>query len=212
VTIERANGHEHIRSNTVIWAAGVAAAAFGKVIADRTGAQLDRSGRVMVDEFCNVPGHPDIFVIGDGACHSDAQGKPLPGVAPVAMQQGRYVARVIQQRIKGEPVRPFRYFDKGSLAVIGRASAVAQFGGDKIRLHGLFAWLVWLFVHLMYLVGFQNRLVVFIRWAFNYVTYNRGARLITGDPETIVNEGPAQSPERLSPSTVTDAAISTHTR
>jgi NADH dehydrogenase len=205
VTLQRASGGtERIRSNTVIWAAGVAAASFGKVIAERTGAKLDRSGRVEVDEFCNVPGHPEIFVIGDGANQVDADGKQLPGVAPVAMQQGRYVADVIRRRKLGKPVEPFRYIDKGSLAVIGRASAVAQFGGDKLQLHGLFAWLVWLFVHLMYLVGFQNRLVVFIRWAFNYFTYNRGARLITGDPQDVVREPPAQAAEPLRPATLTD--------
>jgi NADH dehydrogenase len=205
VTVQRSSGErEHIRSNTVIWAAGVAAASFGKVVAERTGAALDRSGRVVVDEFSNVPGHPEIFVIGDGAHQVDAHGKLLPGVAPVAMQQGRYVADVIRRRLSGKPVEPFRYLDKGSLAVIGRASAVAQFGGDKLQFHGLFAWLVWLFVHLMYLVGFQNRLVVFIRWAFNYFTYNRGARLITGDPMDAIHEPAPSAPEPLRPATMTD--------
>jgi NADH dehydrogenase len=180
VSIETSRGVDHIRANTVIWAAGVAASSFGKTIASATGAELDRPGRVMVDEYCNVPGHPEIFVIGDLAHFKAPDGGLLPGVAPVAMQQGRYAARAVVSRLRGGQIEPFRYRDKGSLAVIGRASAVAQFARG-LRFHGLLAWLIWLFVHLMYLVGFQNRLVVFIRWAFNYFTYNRGARLITGE-------------------------------
>jgi NADH dehydrogenase len=179
VSIEDDRGPSHIRANTVIWAAGVQAEGFARVLAERAGAQLDRGGRVLVDQYCNVPGHPEIFVIGDAAHFEMTDGSLVPGVAPAAMQQGRYAARAVQRRLKGEAPTPFRYRDKGTLAVIGRASAVAQFG-HKLRFHGLLAWLLWLFVHLMYLVGFQNRLVVFIRWAFNYVTYNRGARLITG--------------------------------
>ena len=200
VTIETASGPQRIESRTVLWAAGVAAAAFSKVIADRTGAQTDRAGRIIVDGHCRVPGHPEIFVIGDGAHFDLPDGKIVPGVAPAAMQQGRYVAKLIL----GKTRDGFRYLDKGSLAVIGRASGVAQFFGEKLRLHGLVAWLVWLFVHLMYLVGFQNRLIVFIRWAFNYMTYNRGARLITGDPEPVVHEPPPQTPEALKPATITD--------
>ena len=133
-----------------------------------------------VDDHCNVPGHPEIFVIGDAALFKGEDGKPLPGVAPTAMQQGSYAAKAIKIRLQGGTVPPFKYFDKGSLAVIGRARAVAQFG-SSLRFSGIVAWLLWLFVHLMYLVTFQNRLVVFIRWGFNYTTYNRGARLITGD-------------------------------
>lgn len=178
VTIESDRGREHIRACTVLWAAGVAASGFSRIVAEATGAEIDRGGRVMVDQYCNVPGHPEIYVIGDGA-HFSHEGKPLPGVAPVAMQQGRYVASAALDRHRNRPVKPFQYWDKGSLAVIGRASAVAQF--PRLGLHGPIAWLAWLFIHLMYLVGFQNRLVVFIRWAFNYFTYNRGARLITGE-------------------------------
>jgi NADH dehydrogenase len=174
--VHEADGREeHIRARTVLWAAGVSASAFAKVLAEATGAATDRGGRIIVDDHCRIPGHPNIFVIGDVANFTGADGKPLPGVAPTAMQQGRYVARVIA----GKHTGPFHYRDKGSLAVIGRASAVAQF--PILKAHGLFAWLLWLFIHLMYLVGFQNRLIVFIRWAFNYITYNRGARLITGD-------------------------------
>jgi NADH:ubiquinone reductase (H+-translocating) len=180
VRVQGPQGEQYIESRTVLWAAGVAAAGFGKVLADRTGGEIDRSGRVIVDQRCNIPGHPEIYVIGDAALFSGPDGKPLPGVAPTAMQQGRYVASAITKRIRNESVPEFRYHDKGSLAVIGRARGVAQFGG-KLRFSGLVAWLLWLFVHLMYLVTFQNRLIVFIRWGFNYFTYNRGARLITGD-------------------------------
>ena len=175
VRITSEHGVEYIRSRTVLWAAGVTASSFAEIVAQATGAGRDRGGRIIVDDHCRIPGHPDIFVIGDVANVTGRDGKPLPGVAPVAMQQGRYIARVI----RGQEHGPFRYRDKGNLAVIGRASAVAQF--PAMKAHGLIAWLLWLFIHLMYLVGFQNRLIVFIRWAFNYFTYNRGARLITGD-------------------------------
>jgi NADH dehydrogenase len=177
-------GEERIAAKTILWAAGVTASEFAKVIADRTGAELDRGGRIFVDEYCSLPGHPEIFVAGDMAHFKGKDGKPLPGVAPTAIQQGRYVASVIRKRIQGKNVEPFRYHDKGSLAVIGRASAVAQF--PRVRFEGLVAWLLWLFIHLMYLVNFQNRIVVFIRWGFNYFTYNRNARLITGEPEGAV--------------------------
>jgi NADH:ubiquinone reductase (H+-translocating) len=175
VRIVTPQGEEQIRARTVLWAAGVSASEFAGTLAAATGAPTDRGGRILVDEHCRIPGHPEIFVIGDVASVANRDGTPVPGVAPAAMQQGRYVAAVIQGRQQG----PFRYRDKGSLAVIGRASAVAQF--PLLKAHGLIAWLLWLFIHLMYLVGFQNRLVVFIRWAFNYFTYNRGARLITGE-------------------------------
>ena len=180
VRVQGSQGEQYIASRTVLWAAGVAAASFAKVLGERCGAEIDRGGRVIVDGHCSVPGRPEIFVIGDAALFKDGEGKPLPGVAPTAMQQGSYVASVIRKRLRGEATPEFRYRDKGSLAVIGRAEAVAQFG-DKMQFSGVVAWLLWLFVHLMYLVTFQNRLIVFIRWGFNYTTYNRGARLITGD-------------------------------
>jgi NADH dehydrogenase len=200
VTIQSARGTERIEARTVLWAAGVAASSFGRVLGEKVGAELDRSGRIVVDEHCNIPGRPELFVIGDVAHFRAGEGKALPGVSPVAMQQGRYVADVIERRLAGKPVKPFKYFNKGNLAVIGRASAVADFG--RMQFHGLMAWLVWLFVHLMYLVGFQNRLIVFIRWAFNYVTYNRGARLITGAPAVAPedHEDPSKEPERMKPS------------
>src|ERR1043166_839479 len=179
VTLETPNGAERIETRTVLWAAGVAASSFGEVLAKCAGAPLDRQGRVKVAPDLTVPGHPEIFVIGDLA-HLEQDGKLLPGVAPVAMQQGRYVAQTIVSRTEGRAVAPFRYRDKGSLAVIGRAAAVADFG--RLRFHGLIAWLLWLFIHLMYLVQFRNRLIVFIRWGFQYFTFDRGARLITGDP------------------------------
>ncbi len=179
VTIRKDGGETgHIAASTVLWAAGVQPSPLAKVLAARAGAALDKGGRVIVNPDLTVPGHPEIFVIGDLALALDATGKPLPGVAPVAMQQGGYVAKAIARRLRGESLAPFRYFNKGNLAVIGRTSAVADFG--FLRISGWVAWLVWLFVHLMYLVGFQNRLLVFIQWAFRYLTFHRGARLITG--------------------------------
>jgi NADH dehydrogenase len=177
VTVKTAAGSERIAARTVIWSAGVQASPFGRTLQQRTGAQLDRGGRVLVNPDCSLPGHPEIFAIGDLG-HFEQDGKPLPGVAQVAMQQGGYVARLIEKRLRGESLPPFRYFDKGSLAVIGRASAVAQIG--PLHMSGLLAWLTWLFVHLMYLVEFSNRVLVFIHWGFLYLTFNRGARLITG--------------------------------
>jgi NADH dehydrogenase len=155
----------------------VQASLFGKILSQRAGAQLDRGGRVTVMPDCSVPGHPEIFVIGDLA-NFDSGGKPLPGVAQVAMQGGAYVARLIQKRLKGESLPPFHYMDRGILAVIGRASAVAQIG--KLHLSGFVAWFIWLFIHLMNLVEFSNRVLVFVHWGFLYLTYDRGARLITG--------------------------------
>ncbi|MDP8980558.1 MAG: NAD(P)/FAD-dependent oxidoreductase [Acidobacteriota bacterium] len=179
VTLKTTDGKtEHIASRTVIWAAGVHASPFGQAMSDRLGVTLDKGGRVPVGPDCAVAGHPEIFVIGDLA-HFDQAGQALPGVSPVAMQQGRYVARAIMNRLRGEPLKPFHYFNKGSLAVIGRAAAVADFG--KFGFSGLIAWLLWLFVHIMYLVEFSNRLLVFVHWGFLYITFNRGARLITGD-------------------------------
>jgi NADH dehydrogenase len=170
-------GTEHIASRTVIWAAGVHASPFGQAIARRTGIALDKGGRVPVGPDCAIPGHPEIFIIGDLA-HYEQDGQTLPGVSPVAMQQGRYVSRAIAKRLRGQPLKPFRYFNKGSLAVIGRAAAVADFG--KLHFSGILAWLLWLFIHIMYLVEFSNRVLVFIHWGFLYLTFNRGARLITG--------------------------------
>jgi NADH dehydrogenase len=191
VTLETHTGTDHIAAKTVIWAAGVRATSFGKVLAERCGAELDKAGRVRVQPDLTVGGHPEIFVIGDLAT-LEQNGQPLPGQAPVAMQEGRYVAKLIQARLEGRSMKPFHYFDKGSLAVIGRAAAVAYFG--KVKLHGLIAWLVWLFVHLMYIVEFENRVLVFIQWGFQYLTFNRGARLITGE-RTLPKKGKMEESE-----------------
>jgi NADH dehydrogenase len=178
VTLRAGHETERIAARTTIWAAGVRASGLGAVLAERAGAPLDRSGRVVVEAGLTLPGRPEIFVIGDLARGRDQEGQPLPGLAPVAIQQARYVANAIQARLRGSMPPPFRYLDKGSLATIGRAAAVAQFG--SLHLGGFLAWVIWLFVHLMYIVGFENRLLVFIQWAFSYFTFNRRARLITG--------------------------------
>jgi NADH:ubiquinone reductase (H+-translocating) len=170
---------ERIATHTVLWAAGVRASRLGKVLAERAGAPLDHAGRVIVEPDLSVPGHPEILVIGDLSSFAHQGGKPLPGVAPVAMQQGRYVARLIQSRLAGrEKSAPFHYFNKGNLATVGRNRAVAEFG--ELHISGFAAWFTWVFVHLMYLVEFDNRLLVFTEWVYNYFTRNRGARLITG--------------------------------
>ena len=176
VTVKTQQGEERIAARTVIWSAGVRPSPFAQVLERQAGAKLDRRGQVMTASDCSVAGHPEIFVIGDLA-HFEQDGKPLPGVAQVAMQQGGYVAKLIRARLTGKPSAPFRYFDKGSLAVIGRAAAVAQIG--PLHMSGLLAWLTWLFVHLMYLVEFSNRILVFVQWGFLYLTFSRGARLIT---------------------------------
>ncbi len=182
VTVKTASGVERIAARTVIWSAGVHASPFGAVLQKRAGAPLDRAGHVIVNPDCSLPGHPEIFVIGDLG-HFEQNGATLAGVAQVAMQQGAYVAKLIRKRLRGDVqpgaiVRPFHYFDKGTLAVIGRAAAVGQIG--PLRISGLLAWLVWLLIHLMYLVEFSNRILVFIHWGFLYLTFDRGARLITG--------------------------------
>jgi NADH dehydrogenase len=180
VSYRKADGTvERLATKTVLWAGGVHVDGFGKMLAERTGVARDRGGRLPVNPDLTLPGFPEIFVVGDLAARSGPEGKPLPGVAQVAMQGGAYAARTIAARVKGRGgLPPFRYFDKGDLAVIGRAAAVARIFG--LRLHGLPAWLVWLFVHIMYLVQFQNRILVFIQWGFLYLTFSRGARLITG--------------------------------
>jgi NADH dehydrogenase len=178
VTVRTGDTVERIPAKTVLWAAGVQASELGKIVAERTGAPLDRTGRLVVEPDLTLPGHPEILIIGDLANFSHQTGQPLPGVAPVAMAQGRYVARAIQARLRGQTPPPFHYFDKGTLATIGRNQAVAEFG--RLHVSGPIAWFVWLFVHLMYLVEFDNRLIVLIEWIYDYVTRNRGARLITG--------------------------------
>jgi len=167
-------GARRIRSRCVIWAAGVAPSPLARSL----GAPLDRVGRVKVHSDLSVPGAPEIFVVGDLAAVDDRHGRPVPGLAPPAIQGGRHAARQIVRALRGEPRQPFRYFDKGTLATIGRNVAVAQIG--RIRTIGFFAWLLWLFVHIVMLIGFRNRLLVLAQWGWIYFRYERGARLITG--------------------------------
>ncbi|HSM52171.1 MAG TPA: NAD(P)/FAD-dependent oxidoreductase [Thermoanaerobaculia bacterium] len=179
LTLDRGGTEERIPARTVMWAAGVRASPLGAVLRDRAGAELDRAGRVLVGPDLALPGRPEIHVLGDLAHCLDERGSPLPGIAPVAMQQGRWVAAKVRSQAKGQrPKSTFRYRDKGTMAVIGRGSAVAVLG--PLRVAGYPAWLAWLFVHLLYLVEFENRLLVLLQWAWNYFTWNRGARLITG--------------------------------
>ena len=180
VTIRRDEHSEEIVAATSIWAAGVRASSLGKVLADAAGLEPDRQGRVPVAPDLSLPTHPEVFVIGDMALvRPFPDAAPLPGVAPVAMQEGHYVAKLIRHRLRGGTLRPFRYRDRGNMATIGRARAVAVVG--PLKFSGLLAWLMWLFIHLMYIVEFQNRLLIFFQWAWNYFTWNRSARLITGD-------------------------------
>jgi NADH dehydrogenase len=169
---------EWLSTRTVIWAAGVAASPLAKKLAEATGAELDRAGRITVEVDLSLTGHPEIFVIGDMANYMQPDGKPLPGVAPVAIQQGRFVARLIDARLRGKTPPKFRYRDLGNLATIGRSAAVADFG--RVRLSGFVAWVLWLFIHLMNIVNYRNRVLVFLQWGWNYVTHDRSARLITG--------------------------------
>jgi NADH dehydrogenase len=164
------------RTDNIFWAAGVKASELGKIIATKSGEETDKQGRIIVNEFCRLKNYPEIYVVGDLAHFKDKSGQSLAGIAPVAMQQGRYVAQTILAAISHRKIKPFIYRDKGKLAVVGRKAAVAELG--NFHFSGYFAWLLWLFVHLMYLVEFENRLLVFIQWAFNYFTRNRSARLI----------------------------------
>jgi len=190
-------GKERIESRTIVWAAGVEASPAGQWL----GAEIDRAGRVKVEPDLSLPGHPHIFVIGDTAFRVDADSKPLPGVAPVAKQQGAYVARAIAARAEGRSVSPFRYRDYGMLATIGRSRAVAQIGG--LRFSGLTAWMLWCFVHIYFLIGFRNRVLVMVNWAWNFVTFQRGARLITG---TIRSQTSDVKPEVTSKSSAREQA------
>jgi NADH:ubiquinone reductase (H+-translocating) len=181
VMVGRADGEsEVIPTHTVIWAAGVVASPLAAILAERAGVEVDRAGRIEVLPDFSLPGHPEVLAIGDMVTirRGDGSAAALPGLAPVAMQEGRYAARVIRDRLHEREIRPFRYRDKGNLATIGRARAVAEVG--PLRLGGLVAWLTWLTVHLWYLIGFENRLLVVIRWSFSFLAHGRGARLIAG--------------------------------
>ncbi|HKQ89113.1 MAG TPA: NAD(P)/FAD-dependent oxidoreductase, partial [Blastocatellia bacterium] len=182
-------GAENVKAATVIWAAGVRATA----LTQRLGAPIDRAGRVLVNRDLTVPGHHNVFAIGD-MTYLEQDGKPLPGVSPVAMQMGRRVAGNIRNDLAGKPYEEFQYFDKGNMATIGRKAAIAEIG--KLHLSGFMAWMAWLVVHIFFLIGFRNRFMVLFNWAWSYFTYQRGARLITGrrlsllSPTEIVESGP----------------------
>jgi NADH dehydrogenase len=167
-------GDEVIPAYTTLWAAGVAASPLGRQL----GVEVDRLGRVPVQPDLSLAEHPEVFVAGDLALFRQRNGKLLPGVAPVAIQEGEAAADNIMRSINGQPRRPFKYFDRGSMATIGRAAAVAEIRG--LHLSGFVAWLAWLFVHLLFLIGFENRVLVLVQWAASYLSYERGARLITG--------------------------------
>jgi len=194
VTFKRGDASERLAAKTVLWAGGVTATPFGRKLAERTKSESDRNGRIKVNRDLTIPNFPGIFIIGDLAHAVDEKGAPLPGVAQVAMQGGAYVAKVIRARVEGkrEPP-PFHYFNKGEMAVIGRAAAVANIFG--VHVSGLLAWLMWLFIHLIYIVEFQSRIVVFIQWGFEYLTFSRGARLITGEAAAVSTgqTGPTES-------------------
>jgi NADH:quinone reductase (non-electrogenic) len=194
VTIRRSDGDdERIPTHTVVWAAGVTASELAAALAREAGVEPDRAGRIDAEPDLTLPSHPEVFAIGDMARVLDAAGDPLPGLAPVAIQEGRYVARAIRERLDGRTPQPFRYRDKGNLATIGRSSAVADLKGLKVS--GFAAWVLWLVVHLFYLIGFQNRLLVVLRWTFSFVTHGRGARLIdTAAPVARGHRGALQSP------------------
>ena len=181
-------GDKMLSATVTLWAAGVAASPLGRAL----GTLVDRAGRVFVQPDLSIPGHPEVFVIGDLAAFRTEDGKVLPGVAPVAIQQGKAVARNIEHDLTGQRREAFHYLDKGSLAAIGRAAAVAQFG--KIHLSGFLAWLAWLFVHIFFLIGFRNRFVVMFQWAWSYFTFERGVRLITGNPEAVAPDVSPRQP------------------
>lgn len=184
-------GGEKILSETVIWAAGVKAAS----IANTLRAPLDKAGRVVVNDDLSIPDAPNVFVAGDLACVKQGSGKPVPGVAPAAMQEGKHAAENILRLVAKKQTRKFVYFDKGNLATVGRASAIADFG--KIKLSGFIAWLLWIFIHIFFLISFRNRVIVLFEWALAYYTYQRGARLITKD----IWAGRFQKPEKINTNT-----------
>lgn len=211
LTIRFGERTESLASKTVLWAGGITAAPLGKILANRTKATTDKGGRIRVQPDLTIANYPDIYVIGDLASADDDDGRPLPGLAQVAMQGGAYAAKSILRQVKEQPkLPPFRYFDKGSLAVIGRAAAVANVFG--VHLSGFPAWLVWVFIHLMYLVTFESRLQVFIQWAIQDLTFNRGSRLITGIAPTDFNFNHEiarlHSPANVKPEPVASAGAS----
>jgi NADH:ubiquinone reductase (H+-translocating) len=171
-------GDERVEAGTIIWAAGVLASGLSSALAEASGAETDKVGRILVEPDLTLPGHPEVFAIGDMVQVRGAD--VLPGVAPVAMQMGRYAAKAVRSRLREKELGPFKYKDKGNLATIGRARAVADLP-PRIRVGGFLAWVLWLGIHLFYLIGFQNRLLVVLRWAFSFLLHGRGTRLITGE-------------------------------
>jgi NADH dehydrogenase len=182
-------GSERLEAATIVWAAGVAASPLGQSLC----VPLDRAGHVPVQPDLSLPGHPEVFVIGDLATLSGADGRPLPGVAPVAQQQAAHAARSIVRTIEGQPRRPFKYRNYGNLATIGRAAAIADFG--RVHVSGLIGWLMWLFIHIMKLIGFRNRVLVLVQWAAAYFTYQRSVRLITGRQVGYLGDEPTATGE-----------------
>ena len=205
VTFRQGDETKTLDAHTILWAAGVRASFMGKVLADRAGAELDRAGRVMVEPDLSLKEQSDIFVIGDLANFSHQGERPLPGVAPVAMKEGEYVADLLAKRAIGVKVEPFSYEDFGSMAVIGRNKAVANL--NLARFSGFIAWIIWVFAHIYYLIEFDNKIVVMVQWAWNYITLGRGARLITENPSLQLEiEQPKQSEPAASESKETVSA------
>jgi NADH:ubiquinone reductase (H+-translocating) len=197
VLVKFGGAQERLATHTVIWAAGVTASPLAALLATATRAQLDRGGRIVVEADLSLPGHPEIFALGDMANYSHQEGQPLPGVAPVAIQQGRFVAKLITARLRGRKLPTFHYRNLGNLATIGRSAAVADFG--KLHVSGFLAWVLWLTIHLINLVNFRNRLLVLVQWGWNYFTFDRSARLITNtgtydDPPGFQQSPPPQFP------------------
>jgi len=187
VTLKQGDEFKEIAAKTVLWAAGVQGSPMGKVLAERTGVECDRSGRVVVQPDLSIKGYNNIFVVGDLAHFADQNGQPLPGVAPVAKQEGEYVAALIKRRLRGKTLPGFEYTDHGSLAMIGQNAAVVDLG--LLKLKGFFAWLFWLFIHIYFLIEFNQKMLVMIQWAWNYLTCKRGARLITGNDFSVDDAG-----------------------
>jgi NADH dehydrogenase len=203
VRLEMDGAQELLPARTVLWAAGVQASSFARVVATATGAEVDRSGRIVVDPDMSIPGHPEIFVVGDVASRLRRDGRPVPGVAQGAIQGGSYAAATILARLGGEPTKPFRYSNRGDVAIIGRLSGVTDIPwlGPLGRQGGFIAWVLWLGIHIVYLIGFANRIVVITRWAWSFLTHGRGSRLITGQPllpPIEAPEPPSQGPRAQS--------------
>ena len=182
--VESGGIRETIPARTVLWAAGVLASSFARSVGETLGAETDRAGRIIVGADLTVADHPEVFVIGDAAVQPWKEGRPVPGVAQGGIQGGKYAAAAIRRRLDGAPPKPFRYSDRGDVAVIGRLSGVTNIGwlGPLGRQGGFIAWVLWLGIHIVYLIGFANRIVVVTRWAWSFLTHGRGSRLITGDP------------------------------